>query len=68
MTESKCKGCHTQFRCQWHPNSKCPCVKCLVKVTCNLGCHDFQDFELEIRRKIAIQNYSLGFRKNIRGG
>ena len=47
-TDDLCKGCPSnQFDdcIFYHFNSKCPCVKCLVKVTCDISCRDYDIFE-----------------------
>ncbi len=43
-----CKGCPgNQFHdCPMYAfNSFCPCLKCLVKVTCRIACEDYNNFE-----------------------
>ncbi len=46
-----CKGCSILSSCELREyNKQCPCIKCLVKVTCGYGmsCEDFAKFEYMI--------------------
>ena len=48
MTSNKdnCKGCLSRRICKPTVNysRECPCVKCLIKVTCDIGCEDFSEY------------------------
>jgi hypothetical protein len=58
-----CTGCYIHNSCKDHKNSEiCPCIKCLVKVTCGTGCIEYDQFELKHRTEreeqyLALLNY-----------
>ena len=55
MSENKkenCKGCFVTDHCNNVTYNKiCPCVKCIVKVTCVMGCYEYDKFAEESRVK-----------------
>lgn len=47
-----CKGCSIRNNCKCTPdNNECPCIECLVKVVCEIGCDKFYCFEFKSRKK-----------------
>ena len=42
---NRCKGCPSSSGCDYKEYSDiCPCIKCLVKVTCRIACDELHDF------------------------
>jgi hypothetical protein len=52
-----CKGCRSnQFKdCMFSAfSSACPCIKCLVKVTCAMACKNYDIFEGNYYNKYKV--------------
>ena len=45
MNIKECEGCYTKGNCDNYSKFKdCPCIKCLVKVTCCNPCEEYEVF------------------------
>ncbi len=61
-----CNGCRFQNdagRCGCgvkpkNEGSLCPCISCLVKVTCNVTCDDWSDYEFFVNKGLGHLNLS----------
>ncbi len=50
-----CKGCHMHTCGYMSYSKKCPCIKCLVKVTCMNYCIEHQLFLANIMEQHKLQ-------------
>jgi len=56
MNKDNCKGCPLMPINSCYPYSnKCPCIKCLVKVTCMDVCEEFDIFSMFVSKE-TIKN------------
>jgi hypothetical protein len=62
MTNNEmCQGCSTSsVLCERTPiidDMVCPCVNCLVKTMCRIGCEEFQDYiYINIQESVIIEH------------
>ncbi len=54
-----CKGClGITFNCyfiKYAEEFKCPCAICLIKIVCEAGCDDFEDFSTNHDMPLVLQ-------------
>ncbi len=53
--EIECEGCYVTDTCvvEGRDVSKCPCLRCIIKMVCNDPCEEFEVHHTYITRKYA---------------